>query len=417
MLLYADDLVLMANSETELQTLLNTLQLWCVGNDMTVNQTKSKVIHFRPNTVPRTEFSFKCGELNLETVDKYTYLGLVLKEHLDYQTMAKHVAAAANRALGLLIAKHKAFGGFPFRTFSKLYDSTVWSTINYGAAIWGDRTFTCINSVQNKASRFFMGVGRYTPNSAVNGDTGWIPADIRQWRTVINQYYRLKNMDNIRVNHRIYKWADNISLNSRQCKNWNFRIRQQFNKNGLNDIYDNDTVSKNVMIERLQEQLLRKFKQDWFNDINRNTALRPGGGGNKLRTYRLFKRDFSCEQYLQNVIVPSHRKAYAQFRCGVAPIRLETGRFERLPLQQRTCEHCDNQSIETEEHVLLVCPLYEDLRNELFDIIESEHVNFRNWSNVDKLCIILGSHNSSIIINSAKICKLILDRRKRFLYR
>ena len=27
--------------------------------------------------------------------------------------------------------------------------------------------------MQNRALRFFLGVGRYTPNAAVNGDTGW----------------------------------------------------------------------------------------------------------------------------------------------------------------------------------------------------------------------------------------------------
>ena len=128
----------------------------------------------------------------MKTVDKYTYLGLVLTEHLDYQIMAKHVAAAANRALGLLISKHKSFGGFPFRTFSKLYDSTVWSTISYGAAVWGDKNFSCVNAVQNKTIRFFMGVGRYTPNTAIIGDSGWIPANIKQWNSVSNQWCRLK---------------------------------------------------------------------------------------------------------------------------------------------------------------------------------------------------------------------------------
>ena len=32
-------------------------------------------------------------------------------EHLDYNIMAKHVSKAANRALGLVIAKSKSFGG------------------------------------------------------------------------------------------------------------------------------------------------------------------------------------------------------------------------------------------------------------------------------------------------------------------
>ena len=103
------------------------------------------------------------------------YLGLLLTEHLDYSKMAKHVTNSASRALGLLMTKFKTAGGLPFAKYTKLYNSTVLSTsiINYGASIWGLRGFTCIKAVQNRALRFFLGVGRYTPYAAVNGDTGW----------------------------------------------------------------------------------------------------------------------------------------------------------------------------------------------------------------------------------------------------
>ena len=57
----------------------------------------------------------------------------------------------------------------------------------------------------------------------------------------------------------------------------------------------------------------------------------------------------------------THRGAYAKFRCGVAPIRLETGRYERLDESDRTCFHCPDM-VENEQHVLLECPLYNDIR-------------------------------------------------------
>ena len=69
----------------------------------------------------------------------------------------------------------------PFNTYTKLYDSIVWRTISYGAAVWGDRQCSSINAVQTKAARFFMGVDRYTPNTAVNGDIGRTNPIVRQW--------------------------------------------------------------------------------------------------------------------------------------------------------------------------------------------------------------------------------------------
>ena len=50
----------------------------------------------------------------------------------------------------------------------------------------------------------------------------------------------------------------------------------------------------------------------------------------------------------------------AKFRCGVAPLRIETGRFERLPVEDRRCFNC-NGLVEDELHVITVCPLYQDL--------------------------------------------------------
>ena len=48
-----------------------------------------------------------------------------------------------------------------------------------------------------------------------------------------------------------------------------------------------------------------------------------------------------------------HWSPLAKFRRGVAPLRLGTGRYERILPEQRICFNCIN-SIESEEHVLLL---------------------------------------------------------------
>jgi hypothetical protein len=146
------------------------------------------------------------------------------------------------------------------------------------------------------------------------------------------------------------------------------------------------------------------------------TSYTLDGGCNKLRTYRTFKTEISCELYLKTLLSPAQRRAYSQFRCGVAPIRIETGRFEHLPMHERTCFMCESKT-ETEEHVLIECPLYDDLRNELFEYINSVDENFNMLTNRDKLSFVLGCQNVNVIYKCAKTCKSILDRRRRFLYR
>jgi len=112
---------------------------------------------------------FFCGDKQLEIVDKYTYLGIVLNEHSDYSITAKTVAQSANRAFGLLIAKCKIMDRLPYDAFTKLYDSVVWPIIDYGAPIWGVKSYSCINAVHNRAILFLLGKGGNTPNDAVAG--------------------------------------------------------------------------------------------------------------------------------------------------------------------------------------------------------------------------------------------------------
>jgi hypothetical protein len=67
-----------------------------------------------------------------------------------------------------------------------------------------------------------------------------------------------------------------------------------------------------------------------------------------------------------------YKSAYAKFRCGVALSKIKTGRYEgmfKLLTESRLCFnnicHIDN-CIEDEKHVLLYCPVYEDLQDKYF---------------------------------------------------
>ena len=46
-LLYADDIVLIAPNEADLQNLINVVQEWCSKWQMRLNLDKTKVVHFR----------------------------------------------------------------------------------------------------------------------------------------------------------------------------------------------------------------------------------------------------------------------------------------------------------------------------------------------------------------------------------
>ena len=131
-----------AENKQNLQALLDILKNCCDQSKMTFNLDKSKAVHFRNQSTVRSDFQLKLGKENFQFVNQYTYLGILLTEHLDYTAMAKQIANSASHAFGLLVAKFKALGGMSFNPYTKLYYSIVWSTISYGAAVWGDRLFS-----------------------------------------------------------------------------------------------------------------------------------------------------------------------------------------------------------------------------------------------------------------------------------
>ena len=62
----------------------------------------------------------------------------------------------------------------------------------------------------------------------------------------------------------------------------------------------------------------------------------------------------------------------------MAPIRLETGRYEGLPVNERICPICMLE-VEDEEHVLMRCNFYRDQRRLMLDSVQNicQNVNVK----------------------------------------
>ena len=71
--------------------------------------------------------------------------------------------------------------------------------------------------------------------------------------------------------------------------------------------------------------------------------------------------------YFLSNISRQRRSLLAQIRLGILPIKIETGRFRSLPVEQRLCELCEMHKVENEMHFLCECPLYHDFRETLYD--------------------------------------------------
>ncbi len=412
-LLYADDIVLISDKEEHLQCMLSYLAEWCNEWGLSINFNKSKVMHFRREGTPKTECNFRCGDSTVDLVDQYKYLGLILTEHLDFQRMAKVVSQSASRALGLLISKDKAAGGMPFECFSKCFECIVQATIDYGSSVWGTNDYSCIDAVQNRACRYFLGLGKYAPNNAVSGDMGWSTSHHKQWICVTRKWLRLLVMDDTLLTKQIFT-ACSQQANSR-CRSWFHRVHKFLIDIDHEYVYRGEIVNVRLTISSIDMKLKSMHETQWRQKLMTNVA-RHGAqhGGNKLRTYRTFKQDYKTEPYVHIITQKKYRSAYAKFRCGVAPIKIETCRYglNRVPVADRLCETCNE--VEDEFHVIMQCSLYSDIRVEYLTSICAINNDFSELSLHEKFKEIMS--NPLYYKTMSKAMYHILNIRRYVMY-
>ena len=226
MLLYAEDIVLHSESEA-VQIMLDYLGNWCKTWGLTINFNKSKVVHFRSPSMQSTEYNFKCysSSSSIDLIHQYKFLGVLFTEHMDLMQMAKIVAQSTSRALGLLISKDDVFGGMPFERFTQCYGVTVQSIIDESAASWGTKSMYCINAVQNRACRYFSGLGRCPPNATINGDMGWLSREHSQWMCIVRKWCRLVNIDESLLAKKIF--LSHLNQDSTNRKFWCYNLQRE----------------------------------------------------------------------------------------------------------------------------------------------------------------------------------------------
>ncbi len=359
-LLYADDLVIMSDNEVDLNCILDIVNKWCIKWRVLINQDKSKVVHFRPKRLNRTEVEFTLGSNILEVVSEYKYLGIFLNEYLLYEYTADILSKSATRALGSVINKFRSLKNMGFKTYTKLFNACVVPVIDYSSEIWGFKPFECSEKVQINALRFFFGVHKFAAHHALYGDSGWFPGVVNRNCNMIRYWNRMLNMDDDRLTKKIFN--HDLKLNS---FNWCSEICKLLEKCNMKSAFTNREVCD---IRLIRDRLECIAKTEWVE----NQIKYP-----KLRTYTKFKTTFGTEMYLDISLNRKERSILSQFRFGILPIRIESGRFVGERPEERICIYCQNNSIEDEIHLLFECEQYKDIRNSIlgFEILEGDQIS------------------------------------------
>ena len=394
-LLYADDIVILAENEENLQCMISYMQMWCNQWRLKINYSKTNIMHFRNRRKSRTSFIFKYDGVPLEVVDSYKYLGIYFNEYLSFSKNANILAESSGRALGGIIGKFKNMKNLTYDIFLKLFQTGVIPIMDYCAGVWGFNDNNALDVIQNRAMRYFLGVNKFTPTHALYGDLGWFMPKYRRWIKIASLWNRFVSMEDGRLTKRIFLWDKELC-----CNNWASDLYEILSEFGLEYTFEDMAT---INIKEFEELMLQRTAKTWKDTIR----FKP-----KLRTYVKFKSEFGKEEYLTGYMSRQQRSLLAQFRGGILPLHVETGRWQNIPWEERTCKLCNQNCVEDEFHFLCNCDLYIAHRNSLFDKVTGKNLEFATLSTEDKFLYLLKFENREV----ARYLERAYDMRKTCIY-
>ena len=177
LLLFADDAAIFSETREGLQKSLDNLEIYCNKWNLTVNVDKTKVMVFQKGGILAQNEHWTYNNQELEIVNTFNYLGVVLSSGGSFIPAAK---ALADKALKSMYGLFECINNTqpPVKIKLNLFDSLVASILHYGCEVWCFISAECIERVHRKFCKWILKVKMSTNNYALYKELGRYPLSI-----------------------------------------------------------------------------------------------------------------------------------------------------------------------------------------------------------------------------------------------
>ena len=354
LLLYADDIVLLSETETGLQQGLDLLEQYCDKWKLTVNINKTKIMVFRKGGVLRRNMCFKYKTENIEIVSKFTYLGVVFTSGGSFSGTHNCLSDQALKAIFQFKKYIYKFTNLPVSHVLSLFDKLITPILSYAGEVWGHSDTVIIERVHLHFCKNLLGVKLQTQNNFIYGELGRTPLKYKRLLGIIRYWLKIIRSENIKFVKGIYKTML-LDIEQRPTKqNWAKIVKSLLESVGLNYAWIfQDVGNIKMFLHILKIRLNDSYIQTWNSQLENSS---------RARTYTLFS-NFGFKPYLDSINISKFRTALTRFRVSSHRLAVETGRWHKpqpIEINERKCLLCN--SLEDEFHFIFECPLYSDLR-------------------------------------------------------
>ena len=354
-LLYADDIVLLAENERDLQALLDLLGICASLDRLDINPNKSKVVVFGTSKKEQDEWILRQWSINsiqIGSARSYKYLGVTFSFDLSWKEHISNVIASASTvSFSLRSMGRRSAPNVSTKNLLLFYQSYYISRFLHAAAIWApvDASSTVMKKLETtflRGLRTVAGVHKCLDHDGIRWELG-VMSLIGYFQTHrLNWFNRLLNMpDSSLTKMVLIHSVEEESLWTTQT--WN--LVEMANLTLFVDGDMSKTLIKNAILVLEQSNGLTT--------IQAASKLRYG--------YCLRKPLLPIAEYLALPYQRPVKSFLMELRMDSSPLlRVESGRYENLDPHDRICTLCRLEMDDT-KHCLSKCATLQSNRDTL----------------------------------------------------
>ena len=409
-ILYADDLILISDSPSGLQNLIDGLYNFCKKWHLIVSLAKTNVVTFGKRT---NNFNFTFNNQEIAVTTEYKYLGVIFSSRTQdpLKKTQDHLSDKAWNAIYALNSYSRNTVGQlqPVLSF-KMFDTQICPILEYAADVWfNGREIQNMERIHLRYIKSTFRVKMSSCTQALYAESGRFPLIVRQKVQALKYWYRILTLNESHIVKKAYNSL--FEMYQLGQENWCFHIRNLLYECDFQQPWDEQCLSF-TDLNRVVETIYTKFMETCMTSIN-DSSLFP-----KLRTYKTFKEEFRLEDYLIHVKNLNHSLALLRLRISSHNLRIETGRYDRpnkTPIDQRKCIYCSMLEIEDEFHFVLKCTLYTLERQQLMSVVREEvsdaEYNVIRRLDMESFVFIMKNDNKRVLRALAKFIYICIQKR------
>lgn len=380
-LLYADDLVLLAESPPDLQQLLDALSAFCQLYSLTVNVRKSEAMVFNGQPSDRAGLTqIKYNGAPMEVKPVFLYLGILFHERDSIQPSVVRNLDKGRKAMYAMVRRCYALGIHNVHLKCHLFDNLVKPILSYGCEIWCPlllHKHGIATSSKGAASQMeqlhlcflyqCLGVRRSTPTLPLLYElqreplaVGWLKQAVRFW----NKVHARRPSD--LTKRAMQESCSMAAAGNKVC--WAYCFQKCLGAGGNAPV--STSIDENDAASYMIDDWLRRSSHTLMHEgqVEREVRSVPDHEhrGFKILTYFKWFATVGGEPRQRKWWFYLHDREHictmAQFRLGSHWLDIEIRRFrDRTSRSLRVCRCCTEGVREDEMHIL-TCPLYQDIR-------------------------------------------------------